>query len=122
MDERFLFVLRQACPERSRRAQGDRISVYRLRREPFVLSLSKHVDAAAATQSDRHQIRHAEVGAHPANLYRQCRLARKTFLQDTDVSSGAADVDYDRVTELTQVCRAADAVRRPGSDGEDGIA
>ena len=79
------------------------------------------MDTAAAAQTDGQQIRHTKVSAHAPNLYRHSRLAGKALVQDADVCGGAADVNDNRLSELTQVCSAADAVRRPRRDGEDGI-
>ena len=56
---------------------------------------------------DGDDVRHAEVGAHTADLDRLAGLAREPTDEHADVGRGAADVDDDAVVASGQVGRAA---------------
>jgi hypothetical protein len=78
------------------------------------------VDERAAAHAQAQDVGHAEVGAHPADLARQRRLAGEPAGQNTEVAGGAADVHDDRGVGAGEPGGAADRVRGPGADGEHG--
>ncbi len=58
------------------------------------------VDQASAAQPDRHQVGHAEQGAHSADMHHRVGLAGKARLQMAEIGGGAADIGDDRVVEF----------------------
>ena len=79
-------------------------------------------DDAAAAERDRNEIGHAEVRADAADLGRSRRLAREAVGKHADVGGGPADIGDDGVAHAGQVRRAANAVRRPAADRQNGMA
>ena len=79
-------------------------------------------DDGAAAQSDRIDVRHAEVGAHAADGHRHAGFAREARLDDAQVRGRPAHVDDDGVVQMAQIACAADGVRRTAGNGQDGVA
>src|SRR5918994_2004631 len=76
----------------------------------------------AAAEAYREEVRHAEVGLHPAYLDGDRRLPRETRAQDADVGRGAPHVHDYGVAHTGQERRATDTVGGAASDGEDRVA
>ena len=66
----------------------------------------------AAAEADRQKVRHAEVGAHAADVRTQRALARKSGGQQANVGGRAADVGDDGIAQTRQVGGAAHGVGR----------
>ena len=69
---------------------------------------------AATAETDRHQIRHAEQGAHAADLDHGIGFARKAVAQLADIAGGAADVHHHDVFQPGEMRRAAHRIGGAG--------
>ena len=75
---------------------------------------------AAATETDRQQVRHAEQRAHAADLDDRIGLTRKSMAQLADIACCAADIHDQGVFEPGQMRRAAHRVGRTGGKAHHG--
>ena len=79
-------------------------------------------DDGAAAQTDRVDVRHAEIGTHAADGHRYTGFTRKARLNNAQIGGCPAHVDDDGIVQMAQVARAADGVCRAAGDGQNGIA
>jgi len=77
------------------------------------------MNEAAAAEPDRQQIRHAEQGAHAADLDDRVRLARKSAADLPDIRRCAADIDDHRVRQARKEGRAAHRIGRAAGEAHD---